>query len=420
MEQFTTLTESYFFYNHTVELRFDVTDHKYYRVEELGNLTEVSGVTTVLKVIDKSNALVPWASKKCAEKILRTIPLSAETNEFKELMLAPITLTEFTKLVMEAKNAHKEILVEAGDIGHLAHKCLEDSIQFAIDHTGGVVLELKNIPEDEKAKACAEAGFAWMKAHSVLWIKTEKKIYSLEHNYAGTLDGKCWVSSCDDPSCCSEHFVNSLSIADWKSSNALHVEYIFQVAGAYCHAEVEEYGEDIQNCFILRLGKNEEEAGKFEPWRVPAKDFPEAFQGFLTCLELGRLLASTKERMSAQKKGVREIKKQQRVEQKEIAKMKAKVERAAEKAQLKLDRAAEKERIKAEAKKNREELKNAKNNPAMQELQEVPGPAQAEVQVPAVLRQVDEAKLRGEGHPACELIEEPLETRKPFVIPEEG
>src|ERR1019366_9432350 len=166
LEKFTPLApESYWFYNHTVELRFNVADHKYYRVEELGNLTEVSGVTTVLKVIDKSNASVPWASKKCAEKILRTIPLSAETNEFKELMLAPITLTDFTKLVMEAKNAHKEILVEAGDIGHLAHKCLEDSIQFAIDHTGGVVLELKNVPEDEKAKACAEAGFAWMQSH---------------------------------------------------------------------------------------------------------------------------------------------------------------------------------------------------------------------------------------------------------------
>ena len=121
MDTFSTLTdESYWFYNHTIELKFDSSPgkHCYYRVAELGNLIEVSGVTTVLKVIDKSNALVPWASKKCAEKILRSIPLSAETNEFKELMLAPITLTDFTHLVMKAKNAHKEILVEAGDIGH--------------------------------------------------------------------------------------------------------------------------------------------------------------------------------------------------------------------------------------------------------------------------------------------------------------
>lgn len=406
MDAFSTLTEeSYWFYGHTVELRFNVADHKYYRVEELGNLVEVEGVTTALRNINKSDALVPWASKKCAEKILRTIPLSAETNEFKELMLAPITLTDFTKLVMEAKNAHKEILVEAGDIGHLAHKCLEDSIQFAIDHKDGVVLELQNQPEDEKAKACAWAGFTWMRAHNVRWIKTEQKIYSREHEYAGTMDGKALVDSCNDPACCSEQFKDSLSIIDWKSSNALHVEYIFQVAGAYCHAEVEEFGEDIQNCFILRLGKNEEEAGKFEPWRVPARDFPEAFQGFLTCLELGRLLGSTKDRISTQKKGVREIKKQQRVEQKEVAKVKAKMERAAEKAVLKMNRAAEKERIKADAK-------------AARELAKIKGDKFFSGE--DLPEQVDEAKLRGEGRPACELLEEPLETRKPFVIPEEG
>jgi hypothetical protein len=390
MDQFSTLTEeSYWFYGHTVELRFNVADHKYYRVEELGNLVEVKGVTTALKNIDKSNALVPWAAKKCAEKILRTIPLSTEMNEFKELMLAPITLTDFTRLVMEAKNAHKEILVEAGDIGHLAHKCLEDSIQHAIDHTGGIVPELRNLPEDEKAISAAKAGFVWMQAHNVRWIKTEQKIYSKEHNYAGTMDGKALVDSCNDPACCSEQFKDSLSIIDWKSSNALHVEYIFQVAGAYCHAEVEEFGEDIQNCFILRLGKNEEEAGKFEPWRVPAKDFPEAFQGFLTCLELGRLLGSTKDRISTQKKGVRDIKKQQKALKKEADKVAAKLLRVEEKAKVKLERMAEKERIKTDAKAAREAAKQA----------------------PVV--------LVVEALPAPSFLEETPVERKPFVVPEE-
>jgi hypothetical protein len=385
LDQFTTLTESYWFYNNTVELRFNVADHKYYKVDpDLGNLIEQYGVTSVLRIIDKSPALVPWASKKCAEKILRTIPLSDVPNEFKELMLAPITLTDFTKLVMEAKSAHKDILEEAGDIGHMAHKCLEDSIQHAIDHTNGIVQELREVPTDEKAKAAAEAGFVWMQAHNVRWTKTEQKIYSLEFEYAGTMDGEALVDSCDNPACCTEQFKDSLSIVDWKSSNDLHVEYVLQAAGAYCHAEMEEYGEEIQNCFILRLGKNEEEAGKFEPWRIPAKDFPEAFQGFLLCLNLLKLLAAVKGRMATQKKGVREIKKQQRAEQKNRDKEALKAQRALDKAQLKLDRVRERERIKADAKKARED-----------------------------------AKLRGEGRPACELIEQP-EERKPYVVPEEG
>jgi hypothetical protein len=356
MERFTTLTDSFWFYDHSVELRFNTEEHIYYRVEELGNLTPVNSVTQLLRVIDKSNALVPWASKKCAEKILRTIPLTSDS-----LMLAPISLADFTKLVMEAKNAHKEILEDAGDVGHAAHKCLEVSIQHAIDHTHGVVLELREVPTEEKAKACAEAGFAWMQRHRVRWIKTEQKVYSKEYGYAGTMDGKALVDSCDDPACCSEQFKDSLSIIDWKSSNDLHPEYILQAAGAYHHAEYEEYGEDFQNCFILRLGKNEEEAGKFAPWRIPAKDFPRAFKGFLLCLQLVELIDEVKAWISTQAKGVREIKKQQRAEQKEIAKAKAKLDKAAAKAQLKLERAAEKERIKDDAKKAREEAKLAKS-----------------------------------------------------------
>src|SRR5271157_2480834 len=356
LEQFSVLTESYWFYQNTEELRYNTVEHKYYRVDpDLGNLTELHGVTTVLRIIDKSNALVPWASKRCAEKILRTIPLAPDS-----LMLAPISLADFTKLVLEAKNAHKEILEDAADLGHLAHKCLEDSIQQAIGHTGGVVKELINLPTEEKAKACAQAGFAWMQAHSVRWIKTEQKVYSREFKYAGTMDGKAFVDSCDDPACCTEQFKDSLSIVDWKSSNSLHPEYILQAAGAYHYAEQEEHGEIFQNCFVLRLGKNEEEAGKFEPWRIPAKDFPRAFRGFLLCLQLVELINEVKAWISTQAKGVREAKKMQRTAQKALDKAAVKAKRAAEKAQLKLDRAIEKERIKDDAKKAREEAKHAK------------------------------------------------------------
>ncbi len=359
MDKFTTLTESYFFYGGTIELRFDKELHKYFRVEELGNLTEIKGVTKTCHIIDRSMALTPWASKKCAEKILRTIPLDPTPNAAAEIMLAPISLTAFTKLVMEAKDAHKEILVEAGDIGHLAHKCLEDSIQHAIDHTGGVVHELRNLPEDAKALSAAQAALAWMQKHNVRWIKTEQKIYSREYEYAGTMDGSAMVDSCDDATCCTKHFKDHRSLIDWKSSNYLYIEYCYQTA-SYLGAEVEEFGIAFDDRWILRLGKNEEEAGKFEPWYLDASTFAEDFSGFLACLNLTKLVDSVTERMQVQKKGVRAAKKKQKAEQKEIDKMKAKVEKEAEKAQKKLDRAAERERIKKTAKENREALKNAK------------------------------------------------------------
>ena len=429
MGKFNTLTdESYWFYNHTEELRYDKEEHKYFRVDpELGNLIELHGVTTVLKIIDRSAALVPWGAKMVIEKLLRLIPLKGE-DEFHSPLLAPMTLEDFTKIAMDAKTAPRDKLTDAGDIGHAAHECLEKSIQHAIDYGIGIVLELRELPEDEKAKAAAEAGFAWMQAHNVRWLKTECKIYSREYGYAGTMDGKAIVDSCDDPSCCSEHFKNSLSIIDWKSSNDLHIEYILQVAGAYHHAEVEEYGEDIQNCFVLRLGKNEEEAGKFQPWRIAAKDFPRAFQGFLLCLQLVKLVDELKAWVSTQKREVREIKKQQRIEQKEIAKMKAKVEKAAAKAQLKLDRAEEKERIKAEAKATREraKLQLVETKP----VHEVPGQAED------TLQQAEDTTLQTAVETTAEPVvmvqpvlqdqkptmvyeDFPVE-RKPYVIPEEG
>jgi hypothetical protein len=240
LDQFTTLTESYWFYNHTEELRYNTQEHKYYRVDpELGNLIELQGVTTVLKVIDRSAALVPWGAKMVVEKLLRLIPLKGE-DESHSPMLAPMTLEDFTKIAMDAKTAPRDRLVEAGDIGHIAHQCLEDSINYAIDHTNGVVLELREIPKDEKAKSCSEAGFAWMKAHNVRWLCTERKIYSKKHAYAGTTDGLAWIDSCDNLSCCSEKYVDHLGLVDWKSSNDLHTEYCLQCA-AYLQALIEEF-----------------------------------------------------------------------------------------------------------------------------------------------------------------------------------
>ena len=431
IDKFTTLTESYWFYDNTIELRFDTEAHKYFRVDpELGNLTEQHGVTTVLHVIDKSYALVPWAVKKAAEKLLRTIPLAPDM-----LNLAPITLVDFTKLVMEAKDAHRELLTDAGDIGHLAHKCLEDSIQYAIDNNGGTVAELRNLPTDEKALSCANAAFAWMQQHKVIWLKTEQKIYSREHEYAGTMDGKCLVTACDDRSCCSEQFTDSLSIADWKSSNALRIEYIFQVAGAYEHAEREEYGEDIQNCFILRLGKNDDEAGKFEPWRIPQVEFEEAFAGFLACLKLTQLIARVTARVSVKKKGVRALKKQIKAETKEIEKMRVKVQKAADKAQLKLDRAVEKERIKADAKKAREDAKLVNLQiPCSTPTKGVPeiipeathdpqGPSEVVISTAQTIPVHEGTQCDSEGRsesPASLGYEEAPVVRKPFVVPEEG
>lgn len=227
------------FYNNEITLQFSERDHIYYLVREDGSLEEQDGVTNSCNIIDHSLYLIPWAVKMTALKLLKTMPCSAEGN------LEPIPWIQFENLVNEAKNARKEIFEDAGDVGTLAHKWLEDSIRWAITFGGGIVDEMNVLaPTDERAENCGKAGFAWMKSHNVRWVSTERKTYSRKNRFAGTLDGLAWVDSCDDPKCCTRPFIDELSLIDWKSSNRLRTEYLYQTA-AYLNSLLEEFGEYI-------------------------------------------------------------------------------------------------------------------------------------------------------------------------------
>ena len=122
---------------------------------------------------------------------------------------------------------------------------------------------------------------------------------------------------------------------------------------------IEKYG-PITDRFILRLGKSEEEAGKFESWHSNPSTFEEDFQGYLACLNLTRLVDSVEERMKAQKGSIRAIKKEQKATAKALAKEQEKLQKAIDKAAAKVLKEAEKVRIKAEAKAERERLKAEK------------------------------------------------------------
>jgi hypothetical protein len=352
------VTEEYRFYNGEITLRFNIDEHVYYRVGELGNLIPVNGVTNTVGIIDKSHMLTPWAAKMAIQKLLRIMPTEMVAGVIR---IKPLTFEEFTVIALEAKGAHKEKLDEASDIGHLAHKCLEDSINHAmLTDPEKIVRQLINIPTDQLAANAASSGFNWMQRHNVRWQETETKIYSREHDYAGTMDGLAVCDSCGDIACCPEAFKDRLSLIDWKSSNHLKIEYLFQTA-SYKHAKMEERPElKILDTWILRLGKSDEEAGKFEPWHMTPDEYEEDFKGFLACLSLTRLVDSVEERMKGQKSTIRAVKKEQRETAKALAKEQEKLQKALDKAAAKKLREEEKVRVKEAAKLKREETKAAK------------------------------------------------------------
>ena len=60
------------FYKGTILVRYDDGAHQYFRVAGDGTLILLDGATTVVHVVDKSQALIGWAVKKGAEKLLRS------------------------------------------------------------------------------------------------------------------------------------------------------------------------------------------------------------------------------------------------------------------------------------------------------------------------------------------------------------
>lgn len=376
-------TKSYWFYDNTIELRFDVDAHVYYKVGPLGELVAQDGVTTVLKVIDKSHALVPWAAKKTVEKVLRLMPrvikqepvvidpaakdfIDAGSPTYPVEYVAEMTLDAFEKLLTDAKSAHRDILDDAGDVGHMAHTWLEYYVQACIaGDEQSKETKLLNMPNDERAANCCLAALSWMHGHNVRWLYTERKIYSRKYGYAGTLDGICLVDSCDDKACCPKPFKDRLTVSDWKSSNGLRLTYRYQTA-SYEQAIEEELGLDITDRWILRLGK---EDGEFEPWHLTQEDFHDDLAGFLDALNLCRSIKLTEEAMKGQKAERKEIVK----ELKEAAKLEEKARKKAERDAAAATRKAEREdkRVAAKAAKKAERMAMSRDYVESRDLGEV-------------------------------------------------
>lgn len=290
----------YKFYNGEEELRFDKDSWTYSRVMPDGSLVPQDGVTHVCHIIDKSHALMPWAVKKalakCKSILLKrgyVIPKGVDPEQGVTPSLFEGVLDE---IIEKSKNADKEELDAAAEVGSIAHNWIEEYIHALLEDADDRRLELlAKLPTDERAANACIAACEWMVRHNVRWIATERKIFSRTHNYAGTMDGMARVDSCDDPGCCAHEFKDRLTLVDWKTSNYLYIEYLFQTA-AYQHAHQEETGEMVEDRWVIRLGKDDAE---FDPWHVPGQElFQQDFAGYLACLTLHRIAEGIRERVA--------------------------------------------------------------------------------------------------------------------------
>jgi hypothetical protein len=348
------LSEPLYFYRDAsgvpqITLKFDKEKWIYYLVREDGSLEKQWGVTGTCHVIDKSDALMPWACKMMDEMLRRTMPTRTRADDV--LVTVELPFTDFEALTKEAKSAHKNRVEDAAEVGHIAHDCIEQSIKRAIESNSGIVTEWVNFPTDERAASSCEAALKWMQAHNVRWKATERKVYSRKYKVAGTLDGLCLVDSCSDYLCCPgtkerPAFKDRLTVADWKTANGLYPEFCYQTA-IYQFAVQEEDGITVEDRWILRLDK---EDATFEPWHLTADCYEADLHGFLSCLQLVQAHDAVTKRISAMKKLRTAAKRAAKADVKRLAKDNERVAKAlakaAKKAEREAEKATEKQRVK--------------------------------------------------------------------------
>jgi len=104
------------------------------------------------------------------------------------------------------------IMKEAGRIGTLTHKMIEEFIKG-----GRVFLDDYTPNEISQAKTAYYGYYKWQEDNDVKFLETEMKLVSQKYGFGGTFDAVAIVNG-------------KLVICDWKSSNAVHDEFLVQLA----------------------------------------------------------------------------------------------------------------------------------------------------------------------------------------------
>lgn len=205
--------------------------HITYKAED--GLT-VPGVTTVLGILNKP-ALVKWANN---------------------LGLQGIDSSKYTD--------------EKAAIGTLAHQMIADYLKG--DRTDTSEYSQVQIAQAENALL---SFLEWETTHPITVVMCEKPMVSELYRFGGTVD-------------CVGVINDSLCLVDFKTSGGIYPEMMVQVA-AYRQL-VREAGHEVQQVFILRIGRTEDEG--FEERRV--NDLDKRWQIFLHALAIYRLQKEVK------------------------------------------------------------------------------------------------------------------------------
>jgi hypothetical protein len=239
-------------YKGEINLEFDANRHRYTYNGEV-----VPSVTSLLSIINKP-ALVNWAANTAVECIQGSINPGVSYDEI-----------QLHTIFEAGRKAHFQKKVDAGNIGSLVHKWIEQYIKNENPAT----------PINEGLRESIDHFMKWVVKYDVKFLLAEQVVYSKRYKFAGMLDFICTIEG-------------KMYIGDTKTSSGIYNEYFLQTA-AYRYARHEEFPEEkYAGQLIIRIGKD----GEFEFAVVrDTKTYQDMFRAFLSAQNLSQTLDYLKE-----------------------------------------------------------------------------------------------------------------------------
>lgn len=174
-------------------------------------------VTTVIHEGFKDGDLQTWAIKEAFKKYCRIWDDHVRSNDFDP---------DRDEIIKDAKRASQEIMQDAARRGTAVHHMIE----------GRSREELKVVEGDwESVDPMYKSFELWAKERNFKPLANEVSVWSDKWGYRGTLD-------------CIGEVDGIVTLCDWKTSNAIRLEYRLQLA-AYWYA----YKESCENQFDTKL-----------------------------------------------------------------------------------------------------------------------------------------------------------------------
>lgn len=242
-----TDTEEIKIYDKTI--MFYPKSHQYKLVvgDKKSDWQTIDSVSRICGIVDKSDALLIWASRLCSDYLL-SLPVNARSDEE----------------VKRAVNIHREKKEEAANIGTLAHAWAEAYIKnWDI-----------SFPEDPQVINAVNGFLDRTNQHKIEWLASERFVYSNKYNFVGICDAIAMIDG-------------KRYLVDFKTSNRIRkLEYGMQTA-AYSYAFFEETGQEIEWVIVARFSKDDVDV-PFEVFEIGNNEISSFFDLFLSAMDLYR------------------------------------------------------------------------------------------------------------------------------------